>query len=157
MGIALPKWIVEGPNRNWVLAVYGVIFGGLLPALVGNWWFGNRDKTKDGVKARSAAAYFKGLTEESSMDDVVATLGKSFEWECPGKTSQTAELADLEKAIQKKLGDKWDKLKKVADILPEKYEARRRAFTLLYAHLLRLPITSSTLRTGESLAVWLWI
>ncbi len=34
MGIALPKWIVEGKNRIWVLAVYGVIFGGALPALV---------------------------------------------------------------------------------------------------------------------------
>ena len=149
MGIALPKWIVEGPNRNWVLAGYGVIFGGLLPMLVGNWWFGNRDKTKDGVKAQSAAAFFKGLTEESGIDEVAATLGKSFEWECSAKTSQTAELAELEKKIAEKLGDKWDHLKKVAEIVPEKYEARRRAFVLLYSHLLRLPITSSALRKGE--------
>jgi hypothetical protein len=34
MGIALPKWIVEGKNRIWVLAVYGLVFGGALPALV---------------------------------------------------------------------------------------------------------------------------
>lgn len=34
MGIALPKWIVEGKNNIWVLGVYGVIFGVALPYLV---------------------------------------------------------------------------------------------------------------------------
>lgn len=34
MGIALPKWIIEGKNNIWVLGVYGLVFGGALPALV---------------------------------------------------------------------------------------------------------------------------
>lgn len=34
MGIALPQWIVEGQNNIWVLGVYGLLFGGALPALV---------------------------------------------------------------------------------------------------------------------------
>lgn len=34
MGIALPKWIVEGKNNIWVLGVYGIIFGVALPSLV---------------------------------------------------------------------------------------------------------------------------
>ena len=34
MGIALPKWIVEGKNNIWVLGFYGLVFGGALPALV---------------------------------------------------------------------------------------------------------------------------
>ena len=34
MGIALPKWVVESGNNIWVLGVYGLIFGGALPALV---------------------------------------------------------------------------------------------------------------------------
>ncbi|KAJ3554071.1 hypothetical protein NM688_g3297 [Phlebia brevispora] len=150
MGIALPKWIVEGPNRNWVLAGYGIIFGGLLPAFVGNWWFGNRDKTKDGVKARSAAAFFKGITEESGMDDVVGALGKSFEWERPEKKTQAAELDELEKTISQRLGDKWSNLKRIAEVVPEKHEVRRRAFILLYAHLLRLPVSSSALRAEQA-------
>ena len=149
MGIALPKWIVEGTNRSWVLAVYGVIFGGLLPFLVGNWWFGNREKTKDGVNARSAAAFFKTLTEESGIDEVVGSLSRSFQFERPDKKTQAAELAELDKAISSKLGAKWDSLKKVADISAEK-EAQRRAFILLYAHLLRIPITNSTLRSEQS-------
>ena len=34
MGIALPKWIIEGKNNIWVLGVYGILFGGSLPTLV---------------------------------------------------------------------------------------------------------------------------
>lgn len=34
MGIAIPKWIVEGKNNIWVLGFYGIVFGGALPALV---------------------------------------------------------------------------------------------------------------------------
>jgi translocation protein SEC63 len=34
MGIALPQWIIEGKNNIWVLGLYGVLFGGVLPVLV---------------------------------------------------------------------------------------------------------------------------
>ncbi|GJE83968.1 DnaJ-domain-containing protein [Phanerochaete sordida] len=150
MGIALPKTIIEGRNRMLVLAAYGLVFGGMLPALVGRWWFGNRDKTKDGVNARSAAVFFKTLGEESGLDDVVASLGKSFEYERPSKKGSSAELDELEKEIQTTLGAKWTTLKNLAEVEPKQHEARRRAFVLLYAHLLRLPIQSSALRKEQA-------
>ena len=154
MGIALPKTIVEGRNRNIVLAAYGLIFGGMLPALVGRWWFGNREKTKDGVNARSAAVFFKTLGEDSGMDDVVASLGKSFEYERPKKsTSYAAELNELEKKVEVALGSKWQTLKKLAEISPKESDARRRAFVLIYAHLLRIPVVNASLRKGKPL--WL--
>jgi translocation protein SEC63 len=34
MGIALPQWIIEGKNNIWVLGLYGVLFGGVLPVFV---------------------------------------------------------------------------------------------------------------------------
>jgi hypothetical protein len=34
MGIALPQWIIEGKNNIWVLGMYGIVFGGVLPFLV---------------------------------------------------------------------------------------------------------------------------
>ncbi|KAI0352788.1 DnaJ-domain-containing protein [Trametes cingulata] len=152
MGIALPKWIVESGNNIWVLGAYGVIFGGALPAIVGRWWFGNREKTKDGVHARSAATFFKGLSEESGIDDVTSTLGKSFEWELPkaklGKAE--AELAQLETQIKEKLNGKWDELVKLAEAIPKEHESRRRAFILLYAHLLRLPVQNATLQKEQT-------
>ena len=117
--------------------------------LKGRWWFGNREKTKDGVHARSAAAFFKSLTEESGMDDVTTSLGKAFEWEHPLKIGKAeAELGQLDKQIRATLESKWDELLKLAHALPGKHVNRRRAFTLLYAHLLRLPVTDSTLQKG---------
>lgn len=153
MGIALPKWIVESSNNVWVLGVYGLIFGGALPALVGRWWFGNRQKTKDGVNARSAAIFFKNLTEESGIDEVVGSLAKTFEWECPQlqKAKQDAELSQLQESIQQKLGGgKWRELIKIAELeVEKKHPGRRRAFVLLFAHLLRLQIHSSALQTEQ--------
>lgn len=151
MGIALPKTIVEGRNRMYVLGAYALIFGAGLPALVGRWWFGNREKTKDGVNARSAAAFFKNLSEDSGIDEVVATLGRSFEWERPNSSKNASELQELEQQIEKVLGSKWGSLKTLAEVIPKQYPARRRAFILLYAHLLRLPIASPSLRHGEIL------
>lgn len=83
------------------------------------------------------------------MDDVLSTLGKSFEWERPKITMEQKELAELETAISEKLGDKWTSLRKFAEI-NESHERRRIAFALLYAHLLRLPVNPS-LRKGTAL------
>ncbi|KAH9843634.1 Sec63 Brl domain-containing protein [Rhodofomes roseus] len=152
MGIALPKWIVESGNNIWVLGAYGLLFGGALPALVGRWWFGNRDKTKDGVKARSAEVFFKTLQEESSIDDVVAGFVKAFEWERPKATvsKRESEVDDLEQQIKERLNGKWTELSKLADAMPGEHETRRRAFILLYAHLLRIPIRNASLRQEQA-------
>ncbi|EMD31768.1 hypothetical protein CERSUDRAFT_119351 [Gelatoporia subvermispora B] len=152
MGIALPKWIVERSNNIWVLGAYGLIFGLGLPALVGKWWFGNRQKTKDGVNARSAATFFKALADESGIDEVVTSLGKAFEYERPmSKAAQLdAEVNTLENKIKFTLDNRWDELKKLADVIPGEHENRRRAFVLLYAHLLRLPVENKTLREEQA-------
>ncbi|CAL1701925.1 unnamed protein product [Somion occarium] len=143
MGIALPKWIVEGKNNIWVLGVYALIFGGALPGLVGKWWFGNRKKTKDGVDARSAATFFKAISEESGMDDIVSSLGKSFEWETTPASGHISELSELETSVKKRLGHKWDELTKAAEALPENSDIRRKGLALLYAHFLRIPVPPS--------------
>ncbi|KAI0759710.1 DnaJ-domain-containing protein [Trametes elegans] len=152
MGIALPKWIVESGNNVWVLGAYGVIFGGALPAIVGRWWFGNREKTKDGVHTRSAAAFFKDLSEEAGIDEVTSTLGKAYEWELPKANLNKAddELARLEQQIKEKLADKWGDLLKLAEAVPKEHQSRRRALILLYAHLLRLPVQHPTLQKEQT-------
>ncbi len=155
MGIALPKWIIEGKNTIWVLGAYGLVFGGALPALVGRWWFGNRQKTKDGVHAESAAAFFKSVKEESSIDEVLSALGKAYKWEIPIVKSST-ELERLEKTIEQQLGTKWKDVKKLAqDPNGELHESRRTALILLYAHLLRLNIEDSGLKRSMFLIIHL--
>ncbi|KAG6813182.1 hypothetical protein H0H92_013302 [Tricholoma furcatifolium] len=146
MGIAIPKWIVEGKNNIWVLGFYGIVFGGALPALVGRWWFGSRQKTKDGVNALSAAAFFKTLKEESTFEEVLGTFVKAFQWELAGQKSKPiAELDALEKQVEEKAGLKWSEVKKVCGSDP----LRRKGLVLLYAHLLRLDIQSSTLESEQ--------
>ncbi|KAG6816910.1 hypothetical protein H0H87_001863 [Tephrocybe sp. NHM501043] len=147
MGIALPKWIVEGKNNIWVLGFYGIVFGGALPALVGRWWFGSRQKTKDGVNALSAAAFFKTLKEESTFEEVLGTFGRSFQWELPvQKAKSLPELDTLEKRIEETAGLKWKEVRKICGQEP----LRRKGLILLYAHLLRLDIHSSVLRAEQS-------
>ena len=154
MGIALPQWIIEGKNNIWVLGVYGVIFGGVLPVLVGRWWFGSRQKTKDGVNALSAASFFKSLSEDSGIDDVVGTLGKSYAWESkPPSKSADMELEQLERSVSVKMGADWEKVLKLAGVtktrLDDEASVRRQgALVLLYAHFLRIEIGIPSLQNG---------
>lgn len=146
MGIALPKWIIEGKNNIWVLGAYGLVFGGALPALVGRWWFGNRQKTKDGIQAESAAAFFKTVKEESSTQEVVGALGKAYKWEMAA-VKPNLGLDELEKAIESQLGASWTEIRKLLlDYNGDLHESRRRALVLIYAHLLRLDIHDAGLK-----------
>lgn len=152
MGIALPKWIVESHNNIWVLGFYGLLFGGALPALVGRWWFGNRQKTKDGVHAKSAAAFFKGLKEESGMEEVVGTLGKAYQFELSdvGVKKSDVGIDKLESEIEKRAGAKWIEVRKIAkDADGKLHVKRRRALVLIYAHLLRIDVPDARLQKGE--------
>jgi translocation protein SEC63 len=81
IGIALPKWIVESSNGYFVLAFYGLLFGGVLPAFVGRWWYGSRNVTKDGIETETAARYFRAVRENMSANDIVDVLSTSHEFE----------------------------------------------------------------------------
>lgn len=121
-----------------------------LIAWQGRWWFGSRQKTKDGVHAQSAAAFFKTLKEESSIDEVAGTLGKAYKWELASKTKASAEIDKLEAQIVESLGAKWSDVKKLLkDYDGQIHESRRAALILLYAHLLRLDIKDAALRHRE--------
>jgi translocation protein SEC63 len=152
MGIALPKWIVESHNNIWVLGFYGLLFGGALPALVGKWWFGNRQRTKDGVKAKTAAAFFKNLREESSMEEVLGTLGKAFQFELPDAGVKKADVGidRLESEIEKRAGAKWVEVRRIAkDVDGKLHVKRRRALVLIYVHLLRIEVSDPKLQKGK--------
>ena len=80
IGIALPKWIVESSNGYYVLGGYGLLFGIILPAIVGQWWYGSRNLTKEGIQTETAGRYFKQIRENSSVDEVVNILAGSHEF-----------------------------------------------------------------------------
>lgn len=135
-GIAIPKWVVEGKNKHWILLAYCLVIGGFLPVVVGKWWFGTRIKTKDGVLTKTAEVFFKTLKEDSTIDEVFGCFGSVLSWEAP--LPQKAEPIDeLKEEVRKKLKASYD---------------GSPALTLLYAHLLRLPVTIPKLRKGKFFA-----
>ncbi|PBL02055.1 hypothetical protein ARMGADRAFT_1158655 [Armillaria gallica] len=144
MGIALPTWIIEGKNNIWVLGFYGLIFGGGLPVLVGRWWFGSRQKTKDGIAARSAAAFFKSVTDSSGMDETLGMVVRAYQWECQPVVKDQDEFKRLEGEISKQSGRQWTSL-----VNTLKDENAKRALVLVYAHLLRLKVASSALQKEQ--------
>ena len=146
MGIAIPIQFIEGKNNIWVLGLYGLIFGFGLPALVGKWWFGNQKKTKDGVNAKTAASFFLSVKEEWGIDELVGVLGKGLAKELQLGSGSTNELKELEAKVREGLGDKWGALANAAGIRGNK--DARRAFILVSAHLLRIPVTNQSLRDG---------
>ena len=56
-GIALPKWLVEEGNHLYVLGVYGLIFGIMLPAVVGNWWYKSIQYTGESVLIKTTKLF----------------------------------------------------------------------------------------------------
>ncbi|KAF8516019.1 Sec63 Brl domain-containing protein [Hysterangium stoloniferum] len=136
-GIAIPHWIVESQNSIWVLGFYALVFGAGLPALVGRWWFGSRRYTKDGVLTRTAELFFKSAREDITEKGILVALATALPWEKHGKVGKAAdvELGALMGKIDERLGSEW--------VL--KAETSR-ALTLIYAHLLRIPVNGASLQ-----------
>jgi translocation protein SEC63 len=64
-GIALPSWIVDPENKAAVLGVYAILFGLLLPYVVGRWWSKSKKFSKDGVLNYSMGLFVRELKEGS--------------------------------------------------------------------------------------------
>ncbi|KAG1762805.1 translocation protein sec63 [Suillus placidus] len=149
MGIALLKWVIEGKNIIWVLGVYGILFGGALLTLVGRWWFGNRQKTKDGINTKIAAAFFKARTDNSGMKEVIGALGQAYRWETTWAGTAVG-LEELEEQIDEKMGDRWREVKDLVAPGGKCEWTEQRALVLLYAHFLRLNIGDGALKQEQT-------
>ncbi|GHJ86064.1 hypothetical protein NliqN6_2466 [Naganishia liquefaciens] len=144
--IAIPKWIVEGNNGIFVLAAYGLGLGGVLPWLVGRWWFSQRGLTKDGALSSTAEIFFHDLTEDISLSGLLGLLASAVEIrEVLAKTTgkskkekkaRAIQTDELEKTLIEKAKDiglqERDLFSSVVSTAPA-----RRASMLLWSHLLR--------------------
>lgn len=114
----------------------------------GNWWFGSRSKTKDGVFTQTATNFWKALTETSDFDDVVSALSRATEWEAmaPKSSASSDALRALEKSIEAELGPRLIRTRQQFKRAISNLDARWDSLVLLYAHLLRLPIEDAALQ-----------
>lgn len=153
IGIALPKFIVTEGNGKYVLLVYGLLLGVLLPYVVGKWWYGTQKLTKDKVLLASAANLFREYTEDLTEGGVVNALtsGEEYRAALAGHRADTG-LGKVEKLV----GESANYGRGADGLLPSdraKLEGsdgiRRKVLALLWAYLGRVKLDGSTLDDGE--------
>lgn len=142
IGIALPTWLVS--HGDYLLAIYGLILGILLPYLVGSWWYGTQKVTKERINVDSANNLFQEYKETMSESEVLAALSTGSEHQeiLAGDKSETVLtayesklVATLSKKDQTKLED--------LDGVP------RKALTLLWAYLNRADLKDASLNKAK--------
>jgi translocation protein SEC63 len=110
----------------------------------GKWWFGSRSKTKDGVQANTASIFFKDIAEETTHSVLVATISKGCESEKPQiltAIKHDAEVESLTRLVSESLGTPAPSI--FGNL---KSPGSKLAFTLLYAHLARISVSSPALQ-----------
>ena len=152
IGIALPKFIITDGNGKYVLLVYGLLLGVLLPYIVGKWWYGTQRMTKERVLVASAGNLFKEYKEDIKDSDVVYALssGEEFKSVLKGNKADSG-LGSIERAI---LAD-GEVASTAAGLtvkdrqqLEELEGVRRKTLALLWAYLGRIKLGDSTLDDG---------
>jgi len=153
IGIALPKFIVTDGNGKYVLLVYGLLLGVLLPYVVGKWWYGTQRMTKERVLLATASSLFKEYREDITDGDVVNALSCGEEYkDVLSGSKMDIGLGKIEKsiAVGNEAGHTAAVLTQKDQEKVESYEgARRKAAALLWAYLGRVRLDGATLDDGQ--------
>lgn len=153
IGIALPKWIVTEGAGKYVLLIYALALGVILPYTVGKWWYGTQRLTKEKVLVASAGKIFREFDNEQGESGVIGALstGEEFNEVLEGhkadnglskleqKVLSTEPESPLSQAITKKERQKLDDMDD---------SRRRKVLTLLWAYLGRIELEDETLNDG---------
>lgn len=154
IGIALPKFIITNGNGKYVLLLYGLLLGVLLPYIVGKWWYGSQRMTREKVLFVSAGNLFKEYKEDITDGGVISALSCAEEFKDVLKGNRVdSGLGKIEKNIteQDERGHSAaDLTQKDLDRLEGLEGVRRKALALLWAYLGRLRLDGSTLDDGKS-------
>ncbi|KAI0180160.1 Sec63 Brl domain-containing protein [Hypoxylon sp. FL1284] len=156
IGIALPKFIISDGNGKYVVLVYALLLGVLLPYYVGSWWYGTQRITKEGVLIESANNLFGDYSESIDEGDLVTALsaGKEFHTPLKGDKAESG-LSKIESRILAE-----GKISPFAGGLlvkdKEKLEdlesgVRRKVLALLWAYLGRVELDEQALNSAKYL------
>jgi translocation protein SEC63 len=153
MGIALPKFIVTEGSGKYVLLLYGLLLGVLLPYVVGTWWYGTQKMTKEKVLVASAGNLFREYRDDITVGGVIAALssGEEFKDVLNGQKAD-AGLDKVEKAILAK-GEKGSTVAGLQTNdrrrLDDMQGVRRKTLALLWAYLGRTELGDASLDDGR--------
>lgn len=143
IGIALPKLMISDGNGKYVVLVYFILFGVLLPYLVGSWWYGTQSRSKEGVLMESANNLFKEYKADIDVGGVVTALstGKEFSGVLKGDKAD-AGLSKIESRILASGEVPTKEKEKLQDL---ENGVRRKTLALLWAYLTRTDLDDPAL------------
>lgn len=151
IGIALPKFMVSDGNGKYVVLLYALLLGVLLPYTVGSWWYGTQRLSKEGVLMESANNLFREYDDEMDAADIVGALSSGKEFEKlirPEKADHG--LAKIEKRLlpdgetNPGAGLKQKDQQKLEEM---DSGVRRKALALLWAYLGRIKLDDAELES----------
>ncbi|KAH7188312.1 Sec63 Brl domain-containing protein [Fusarium flagelliforme] len=154
MGIALPQFIVSDGAGKYVVLMYTLLLGVLLPWLVGSWWYGTMRMSKEGVLMESANNLFRQYDDEIEEGGIITALsvGKELEDVVKSDKIETA-LSKIESRItadsacQPTASGMSVKDKEALQDLDN--GARRKALALLWAYLGRVELDDPALTKAK--------
>jgi translocation protein SEC63 len=154
IGIALPKFIISDGNGKYVVLIYTLLLGVLLPYLVGSWWYGTQRMSKEKVLMESANNLFRQYDDSIDEGGVVTALstGKEYEETLKGDNAESG-LAKLEsrilaegKASVYASGLSVKDKEKLEDL---ENGVQRKALALLWAYLGRIELDDQALNSAK--------
>ncbi|XXH05010.1 hypothetical protein Hte_011434 [Hypoxylon texense] len=156
IGIALPKFIISEGNGKYVVLVYALLLGVLLPYYVGSWWYGTQRITKEGVLIESANNLFREYSESIDEGDLITALsaGKEFQEPLKGDKAESG-LSKIESRILAEgqitpfAGGLSTKDKEKLEDLDS--GVRRKVLALLWAYLGRVELDDPALDSAKYL------
>ncbi|KAF7930793.1 uncharacterized protein EAE98_001905 [Botrytis deweyae] len=154
IGIALPTWIVSEGNGKYVVLVYALLLGVLLPYLVGTWWYGTQRMSKEKVLIESANNLFQEYQESITEGGIVGALSSGVEYKKILKGHKAdSGLGKLESRVLAE-GDGITAAAGLSAKDKTKLEdldggARRKALALLWAYLGRTELEDAELNKAK--------
>jgi translocation protein SEC63 len=154
IGIALPKFIITDGNGKYVVIIYALMLGVLLPYLVGTWWYGTQRLSKEKILIESANNLFREYQDTMTEGDIVTSLscGTEFRNIFKGGKAESG-LAKLEARIfadgvtSPFAGGLTAKDKRKLEDLEN--GVQRKALAVLWAYLGRVDLDDSTLNMAK--------
>ena len=152
IGIALPKLIITEGAGKYVLLIYGLLLGVLLPYVVGKWWYGTQRMTKEKVLVASAGNLFREWEDGITKGGVISTLtsGEEYKSVLKGNKAESG-LGKIEKSVladEEKPSAAAIVSAKDAEKLKDQDGVRRKTLALLWAYLGRVKLGDMTLDDG---------
>ncbi|KAJ2314037.1 secretory subunit [Coemansia sp. RSA 2611] len=154
MGIALPKLLVEAHTSPFVLMLYGLVFGFIMPFYVGRWWYNSTRYQKDRILNPTMSTFFKNIREHISQRNLIELLTAATEF-----TEEDLKYRPSDEAALKALSEKIRRVSQVyaLDLFTpsKKFNSKDswKANILLHAHFFRVSIDSVELADQQQQVV----